>query len=97
MASVRAVIEAINLEDSEKVYDPVNDIYLEGELPWNRYYGNEVSLKIDINDNYKMQRNIPVRVLHSVNLESNNKEVKSLEIIKKLFSYYIRYYPWSAY
>ncbi len=91
---VRAVIEAINLEDSEKVYDPVNDIYLEGELPWNRYYGNEVSLKIDINDNYKMQRNIPVRVLHSVNLESNNKEVKSLEIIKKLFSYYIRYYPW---
>jgi hypothetical protein len=91
---VRAVIEAINLEDSEKVYDPVNDVYLEGELPWNRYYGNEVSLKIDINGNYKMQTNIPVRVLHSINLESNNKEVKSLEIIKKLFSYYIRYYPW---
>jgi hypothetical protein len=91
---VRAVIEAINLEDSEKVYDPVNDIYLEGELPWNRYYGNEVSLKIVINGNYKLQVNIPVRVLHSVNLELNNKEVKSLEIVKKLFSYYIRYYPW---
>jgi hypothetical protein len=91
---IRAVIEAINLEDSGKIYDPVNDIYLEGELPWNRYYGNEVSFKIDINGNYKIQRDIPVRVLHSVNLELNNKEIKSLEIVKKLFSYYMRYYPW---
>lgn len=49
---------------------------LSGDLPWDRYYGNYVSIKID-NNNMRsdikkeptIKFNIPVRVLHSVRLD----------------------------
>ena len=48
---------------------------LSGELPWDRYYGNYLSIKIDndtlISDNKNptIKFNIPIRVLHSVQLD----------------------------
>jgi hypothetical protein len=79
-----------------------------GDLPWDRYYGNYISIKIDNNsirsDNKKeptIKFNIPVRVLHSVRLDETlkrdmnglNKE-KIQEVMTKILSYYVRYYPW---
>jgi hypothetical protein len=79
-----------------------------GDLPWDRYYGNYISVKIDNNsvrsDSKKqptIKFNIPVRVLHTVRLDEKlkrdidglNKE-KIQEVMTKILSYYVRYYPW---
>jgi len=80
-----------------------------GDLPWDQYYGNYVSIRINNNsiinsDNKKhpiIKFNIPVRVLHSVRLDDELKNaIDNLEnekiqgIITKILSYYTRYYPW---
>jgi hypothetical protein len=81
---------------------------LSGDLPWDRYYGNYISIKIDNksigSDNKKeptIKFNIPVRVLHSVRLDDKLTEAidnldkkKIQEVMIKLLSYYVRYYPW---
>jgi hypothetical protein len=89
------------LENSQEVYDPVtkNDPItkgkLNGNLPWDRYYGNFVSIKIGDRTNPEAQIDIPVRVLHAVNLGDIPKNKVSFKNhILPLFSYYLRYYPW---
>ena len=81
---------------------------LTGDLPWDRYYGNYISIKIDnksIGSGNKKEPtikfNIPVRVLHSVRLDDKLKEAidnldsdKIQEVMTKILSYYVRYYPW---
>jgi hypothetical protein len=81
---------------------------LSGDLPWDRYYGNYISVKIDNksmrSDNKKhptIKFNIPVRVLHSVRLDDKLKNAidnldkeKIQEMMTKILSYYVRYYPW---
>ena len=81
-------IQAHDLEDSEEIEDSVIIKFdeekkkitkgkLSGDLPWDRSYGNYVSIKIDNNsiksDNNEkpaIKFNIPVLVLHSVPLMS---------------------------
>jgi hypothetical protein len=109
-------IQAHNIEDSEEIEDPVTGIdpktekirgKISGDLPWDRYYGNYLSIKIDNNsirrDNKKelvIKFNIPVRVLHSVRLDRLKDDIDQLniekiqEVVTKLLSYYARYYPW---
>ena len=79
---------------------------LSGELPWDRYYGNYLSIKIDndtlISDNKNptIKFNIPIRVLHSVQLDELKDDIDELnkdkihEVMTKILSYYVRYYPW---
>ena len=94
-------IETLNLEDnSEGVEDPVLDnSKIIGELPWDRYYGNYLSLKIESSQKPTIKVNVPVRVLHSVssdyieNINSLDKE-QIQDIVTKMLSYYTRYYPW---
>jgi hypothetical protein len=94
-------IETLHLENnSEGVQDPVldNSIII-GELPWDRYYGNYVSLKIESTEKPTIKVNVPVRVLHSVsydeikNVDSLDKEQIQV-IVTKILDYYTRYYPW---
>lgn len=94
-------IETLNLENnSEGVEDPVlNNSIIIGELPWDRYYGNYVSLKIESSEKPAIKVNVPVRVLHSVSsgyIESvDNLEKEQIQdIVTKMLSYYTRYYPW---
>jgi len=82
---------------------------LSGDLRWDQYYGNYVSIRIDNNsiinsDNKKhpmIKFNIPARVLHSVRLDDEIKNAidnldneKIQGIMTKILSYYTRYYPW---
>ncbi len=99
-------IQAHDLEHSEEIDDIRGKI--SGDLPWDRYYGNYLSIKIDNNsiesDDKKkptIKFNIPVRVLHSVRLDDKLKEAidnldkeKIQEVMTKILSYYVRYYPW---
>jgi hypothetical protein len=99
--------EARDLENSAEVEDPIlpklseneKPHMISGDLPWDRYYGNYLSLKMEYNEKPTIKLNIPVRVLHSVrssdieNIDTLNKE-EIQDIITKILSYYARYYPW---
>jgi hypothetical protein len=96
-------IQARNLEHSEKIEDPVSATpgeMVSGDLAWDRYYGNYVSLKLGTNNVGPVKLSIPVRVLHSVPLERLRRDLDELknpvivETINKMLSYYTRYYPW---
>jgi hypothetical protein len=99
---VKATVEAIDLENSNEIFDPVNNKYVQGELDWDRYYGNYIYMEIN-NDLRRFQYRaveqieIPVRVLHVVkNLNSiSPKEITFKDyIFPKLLKYYVRYFPW---
>lgn len=99
---VAAIVQAIDLENSPEVFDPVENGYVKGELRWDRYYGNYVYMEIN-NDmrNFQYgaveQIEIPVRVLHKVkNLDSiSTKDITFKNyLFPKLLKYYVRYFPW---
>jgi hypothetical protein len=95
-------VQAIDLENSPEVFDPVENRYVKGELRWDRYYGNYVYM--EINNNMRSfqyraveQIEIPVRVLHKVkNLDSiSTKDIVFKNyLFPKLLKYYVRYFPW---
>ena len=96
-------IQAQNLEQSGKTEDPVSvppEEMVSGDLAWDRYYGNYVSLKLETNNAGPVRLSIPVRVLHSVPLDRLRTDLNELknpiivETINKMLSYYTRYYPW---
>jgi len=104
-------IQARNLENSEAIVDPIYGIEPEsdppqmrvefsGDLPWDRYYGNYIYVKLKVNANIVMEQNIPVRVLHSVPIENLKDDVINLnkpviqDVVSKLMRYYTRYFPW---
>jgi hypothetical protein len=94
-----ATIQTRNLEDSEEVRDPLSDLenkMIRGNLPWDRYYGNKLTLTIKGGDDYLFSRkiNIPVRVLHVVDEKKIPASINFARDIMPLFSYYLRYYPW---
>jgi hypothetical protein len=99
---IAATVQAIDLENSPEVFDPVENKYVKGELRWDRYYGNYVYM--EINNNLRKfqysaveQIEIPVRVLHLVkNLDSisTNEITFKNYIFPKLLKYYVRYFPW---
>ena len=68
-------------------------------MPWDRYYGNYVTAKIEYDQKPTIKLNVPVRVLHSVSsaylekIDLLDKE-KIQDIVSKMLSYYARYYPW---
>jgi hypothetical protein len=111
----RCSIQARNLEDSEEIKDPVSGYDREneknkdnqkikgtigGDLPWDRYYGNYVSLTIEPLTKPIIRLVLPVRVLHSVQLDKLKPSIEQLDrgvieqTARKLLSYYTRYYPW---
>jgi len=99
--NITAIIQAYDLEHSEEIDDPVTKDdpitkgKLKGNLPWDRYYGNVVSIKIGDQTNPDAQFDIPVRVLHAVNPDDIPKnKISFKDHILPLFSYYLRYYPW---
>jgi hypothetical protein len=79
-----------NLENSGQIDDPVTKEKLEGELPWDRYYGNGLSIKFKNIEEHRSEIENMVRVIHTF----EESKVPTFEDIKKLFSYYTRYYPW---
>jgi len=104
-------IQARNLENSEIVGDPIYGVIpdsvtheprvkISGELPWDRYYGNYVFIRMKSREKMIIKQNIPVRVLHLVPLDKITTDLNDLdtekiqEIVTKLMSYYVRYYPW---
>jgi hypothetical protein len=97
---VTAAVEAVNLENVQSIYDPVIDKDLEGNLPWDRYYGNYIYMEID-NPLRKFQRRhveqieIPIRVLHVVKEDMFPAKLSFKEhIFPYLLRYYVRYFPW---
>jgi hypothetical protein len=95
---IKATLKAIDLMNANGVYDPIDRLKYD-KLPTDRNYGNYVYLEID----NKLRRTrpaveqieIPVRVLHVVNLESIPiEEISFRRHILPLFSYHIRYFPW---
>jgi hypothetical protein len=97
---VKATVEAVDLENVQSIYDPVTDKDLEGNLPWDRYYGNYVYMEID-NDLRKFQPRhveqieIPIRVLHVVKENMFPEKLSFKEhIFPYLLRYYVRYFPW---
>jgi hypothetical protein len=100
---VVAKVQAIDLENSLEVFDPVENRYVKGELRWDRYYGNYVYMEINNdmrNFQYRAveQIEIPVRVLHKVkNLDSiSTTDIITFKntLFPKLLKYYVRYFPW---
>ena len=104
-------IQARNLENSGEIVDPIYGIdpeseppqmrvKISGDLPWDRYYGNYVYVKLKVNINIVTQQNIPVRVLHAVPIEKLKDDVINLnkpviqDVVSNLMKYYIRYFPW---
>jgi len=85
-----------NLENSPRIYDPVtsdnnHQNYLEGDLPWDRYYGNQLNIEMkDTQAQYSTELAIMVRVIHKI----KDEDITNFKDITKLFSYYMRYYPW---
>lgn len=101
-------IDSIDLEDcKDGIEDPVltrlsggdKPIKISGELPWDRHYGNYLSLTIQSSERPVVKMNIPVRVLHRVkshyleNVDSLDKETIQ-DIVTKILGYYTRNYPW---
>ena len=79
-----------NLENSELVPDPVTNKKIKGDLPWDRYYGNSLSIQFKTVEGQAAAIEIMARVIHTF----EKSKVPTIEDIKKLFSYYARYYPW---
>jgi hypothetical protein len=79
-----------NLENSDKIMDPVTQRELQGDLPWDRYYGNYLSITLKDPETQDAVLIFPVRVIHKI----NDDQISSFKDIAKLFSYYSRYYPW---
>ena len=93
--NISAIIQSHDLEHSGEIDDPVTEGKLKGNLPWDRYYGNVVSIRIGDRTNPDAEFDIPVRVLHSVNPDDIPKNKISFKNhILPLLSYYLRYYPW---
>jgi hypothetical protein len=99
---IATTVQAIDLENSPEIFDPVENKYVKGELRWDRYYGNYAYMEIN-NDLRKFQYRaveqieIPVRVLHVVkNLDFiSARQITFKEyIFPKLLKYYVRYFPW---
>jgi hypothetical protein len=101
-------IESIDLEDcKDGIEDPVltrlsggtEPVKISGELPWDRHYGNYLSLRIQSNESPVIKMNYPVRVLHRVqsqyldNIDNLDKETLQ-DILTKILGYYTRNYPW---
>jgi hypothetical protein len=101
-------IESIDLENSkEGIEDPVlsrlsggtEPVKISGELPWDRHYGNYISLRIQQTERPTIKMNLPVRVLHRVqpqyleNIDNLDKETIQ-DILTKILGYYTRNYPW---
>jgi hypothetical protein len=100
---VVARVEAINLENLEQpIFDPVKNIYVKGELDWDRYYGNYVYMDIENESRifqyqHREQIEIAVRVLHVVQIKddmSYEGVTFNNSIFPKLLKYYVRYFPW---
>ncbi len=90
-------IQARNLEDSDDVKDPLSDSdnqLIRGFLPWDRYYGNKLTLTTGSNDLFAVEINIAVRVLHVIDETKIPANINFARDILPLFSYYLRYYPW---
>jgi hypothetical protein len=106
--TVECSLQTVDLENcTEAIVDPIfpkqseedEPVKISGELPWDRYYGNYVSIKLNSDEKYDVQINIPVRVLHEVKtrfIESMDILTKEeiQDIVTKILSYYTRYYPW---
>ena len=101
-------IESIDLEDcKEGIEDPVltrlsggtEPVKISGELPWDRHYGNYLSLRIQSTERPIIKMNFPVRVLHRVqpqyleNIDNVDKETIQ-DTLTKILGYYTRNYPW---
>jgi hypothetical protein len=100
---INATINALDIENLPSVvYDPVDDKYFGTNsknkmLPWNRYYGNYIYLKIKKEENdtdYIQEIKLPVRVLHSIKEYNKIPRDYIEESVLSLFQYYNRYYPW---
>jgi hypothetical protein len=102
------IIESIDLENcKDGIEDPVltrlsgglEPVKISGELPWDRHYGNYLSLRIKSNERPVIKMNLPVRVLHRVqpqyleNIDNLDKETIQ-DILTKILGYYTRNYPW---
>ena len=74
---------------------PQMRVKISGDLPWDRYYGNYVYVKLKVNINIVTQQNIPVRVLHAVPIEKLKDDVINLnkpviqDVVSNLMKYYI--------
>jgi hypothetical protein len=102
------LIESIDLENcKDGIEDPVltrlsggtEPVKISGELPWDRHYGNYLSLRIQSTERPVIKMNFPVRVLHRVqpqyleNIDNLDKETVQ-DILTKILGYYTRNYPW---
>jgi len=79
-----------NLENSKEITDPVTKEKVSGDLPWDRYYGNELIIKFKDIQQQSNQLTLLVRVIHKLDLNKN----PTYADIQKIFSYYSRYFPW---
>ena len=101
-------IESIDLENcKDGIEDPVltklsggtEPVKISGELPWDRHYGNYLSLRIQSTERPVIKMNFPARVLHRVqpqyleNIDNLDKETVQ-DILTKILGYYTRNYPW---
>jgi hypothetical protein len=104
---ITATIKALDIENiTEDLFDPVDEIHYgigsnPKSLPWDRYYGNNVIMKIknSLTDNsiYEYEKAIPVRVLHTLKPKPEDIPIEEISFKKHifpLFQYYIKYYPW---
>jgi hypothetical protein len=101
-------IESIDLENcKDGIEDPVltrlsggtEPVKISGELPWDRHYGNYLSIRIQSTERPVIKMNFPVRVLHRVqpqyleDIDNLDKETVQ-DILTKILGYYTRNYPW---
>jgi hypothetical protein len=101
-------IESIDLENcKDEIEDPVltrlsggtEPVKISGELPWDRHYGNYLSLRIQSTERPVIKMNFPVRVLHRVqpqyleDIDNLDKETVQ-DTLTKILGYYTRNYPW---
>jgi hypothetical protein len=96
---ISATIKSINLENTSNVFDPVTNQDISGDLPWDRYYGNYMYMEIynesRIFQSPSVERiEISVRVLHAIKSSNLPSHPTFTKDISKLFSYYLRYFPW---
>jgi hypothetical protein len=98
------VIQTVDLE-SDTVYDPITSPrtgnLLDLKDAWDRHFGNFLSIKIKLdtkdndNENVLYEIRIPVRVLHVIEADKIPLgEISFTKHVKRLFDYYVRYYPW---